>query len=124
MREYAGKLERWISYTLYGGLYASGILIGAGFLLAIFQNSPDLYSVQPENIREEIALLTKYSLALIIYHPRSLVLAGVLVLMATPIARVAFLVFFFLVQREWRFVAISLIVLAVIGTSIWLAVQT
>lgn len=122
MRQYVGRLERWISYCLYAGLYVSGVLIVTGFLLAAFQNAPDLYTVEPESIREELSLLAKYSLPLILHHPRSLVLAGILVLMVTPIARVAFLVFFFLFQREWRFVFLSILVLAFIGLSIGIAV--
>ena len=48
----------------------------------------------------------------------SLIQFGLLLLIATPVARVAFSVVAFALQRDWRFVAITLIVLAVLTASL------
>jgi uncharacterized membrane protein len=45
---------------------------------------------------------------------RALIQFGLLLLMATPVARVAFSVFAFERQRDWTYVGITLIVLAIL----------
>ena len=47
-------------------------------------------------------------------RPRSLIQLGLVLLIATPVARVAFSVFAFAVQRDRLYVAITLVVLAVL----------
>ncbi|HVO21799.1 MAG TPA: DUF1634 domain-containing protein [Anaeromyxobacter sp.] len=49
-------------------------------------------------------------------HPgRGLVELGLLVLVATPVARVAFSVLAFAVRRDWTYVVVTLVVLALLG---------
>ena len=47
-------------------------------------------------------------------HARGLIQLGLLVLIATPIARVAFSVAAYLSERDWLYSAITLIVLAIL----------
>lgn len=47
-------------------------------------------------------------------HSRGVIQLGLLLLIATPVARVAFSAFAFLGQRDWRYVVVTLIVLAVL----------
>ena len=47
---------------------------------------------------------------------RGLIQLGLLILIATPVARVAFSVFAFLYERDWTYVAVSLMVL---GLLVW-----
>jgi uncharacterized membrane protein len=44
---------------------------------------------------------------------------GLLILIATPVARVAFSVFAFTWQRDWPYVAITLVVLSVLLYGLW-----
>jgi uncharacterized membrane protein len=46
---------------------------------------------------------------------RVLIQIGLLALIATPIARVAFAVVGFLVRRDWLYVGVGLVVLALLG---------
>lgn len=48
------------------------------------------------------------------WHARGLIQLGLLVLIATPVARVAFSVVQFVIQRDWLYVTTTLIVLAVL----------
>jgi uncharacterized membrane protein len=50
--------------------------------------------------------------------PRGLIQLGILLLIATPIVRVAFTVFAFAYQRDWTYVAVTLIVLGLLIYSI------
>ncbi|MDA8243889.1 MAG: DUF1634 domain-containing protein, partial [Elusimicrobia bacterium] len=45
---------------------------------------------------------------------RGLIQLGLLMLIATPIARVVFSVFGFLRERDWLYVAVTLVVLAIL----------
>ncbi len=47
-------------------------------------------------------------------HAAAIIQVGVLLLIATPVARVVFAVAAFLFERDWMFVAVSLVVLAVL----------
>jgi len=49
---------------------------------------------------------------------RGLVELGLLVLVATPVARVAFSVLAFAARRDWTYVAVTLLVLALLGASL------
>ena len=51
-------------------------------------------------------------------HGRGLIQLGLLLLIATPIARVVFSVAGFARQRDWLYVAITLIVLTLLGYSL------
>ena len=46
---------------------------------------------------------------------RDIIQLGLILLIATPVARVAFSVVAFVLERDWLYVAITLIVLAVLG---------
>lgn len=71
--------------------------------------------------RSEPAALRKVSgIASGAFHARSeyLIQLGLLVLIATPVARVAFSVVAFALERDWTYVAITVIVLAVLLLSL------
>ena len=48
------------------------------------------------------------------WHTRAIIQLGLLLLIATPVARVIFSVFAFSMQRDWMYVVITLIVLSVL----------
>jgi len=51
-------------------------------------------------------------------HARGLIQLGLLLLIATPVARVTFSVGAFLYERDWKYVAVSLVVLALLFYSL------
>lgn len=52
------------------------------------------------------------------FHGRGLIQLGLLVLIATPVARVFFSVFAFIYERDWTYVAVTLIVLGLLSYSL------
>lgn len=48
---------------------------------------------------------------------------GIILLMLTPVARVAVVTVGLALERDWTFTAVSLFVLAILGSGIWVAVR-
>ncbi len=48
------------------------------------------------------------------FHGRGLIQLGLLVLIATPVARVLYSVFAFIYEKDWKYVAVTLIVLGLL----------
>jgi uncharacterized membrane protein len=97
-----------------GVLVAAGVvLIGAILLLARQGGAPVSYSVfhgEPELLRS-IGAIVRGALAL---DPAAVVQLGLLLLIATPVARVAFTLVAFVLQRDRTYVLITSIVLALL----------
>lgn len=53
------------------------------------------------------------------FHGRGLIQLGLLLLIATPVTRVIFSVFAFLYQKDWIYVAVTLVVLALLCYSLF-----
>ena len=53
------------------------------------------------------------------FRGRGLIQLGLLVLIATPVARVLFSVLAFVYEKDWTYVAITMIVLALLGYSLF-----
>jgi uncharacterized membrane protein len=53
------------------------------------------------------------------FHGRGLIQLGLLVLIATPVARVAFSFFAFLYQRDWTYVLVTVMVLGLLVYSLF-----
>lgn len=93
------------------------VLVGGVLFLAKFGSSPASYSVfrgEPTDLRHVSDIFHK---ALSV-DPRGLIQLGILLLIATPIVRVAFTVFAFAYQRDWTYVVVTLIVLGLLVYSI------
>jgi uncharacterized membrane protein len=73
----------------------------------VFQGEPEELRTVPGIIHEALAL-----------HGRGLIQFGLLILIATPIARVAFSVVAFLYQRDWIYVAVTVVVLGLLVYSL------
>jgi uncharacterized membrane protein len=105
---------------IMGRLLRTGVILAAAFVFAggvvyvvrhpepvtdyrVFQGEPEELRTVPGIIHEAMAL-----------HGRGLIQFGLLILIATPIARVAFSVVAFLYQRDWTYVAVTLVVLGLL----------
>ena len=74
----------------------------------VFQGEPQEYRTVGGILREATT-----------FHGRGLIQLGVLVLIATPVARVLFSVIAFLYERDWTYVAITVIVLGLLCYSLF-----
>jgi uncharacterized membrane protein len=109
---------------IMGRLLRTGVILAAVFVLAggvvyvvrhpepvtdyrIFQGEPEELRTVPGIIHEALAL-----------RGRGLIQFGLLILIATPIARVAFSVVAFLYQQDWTYVLITMVVLGLLVYSL------
>ncbi len=116
--------ERWmqtiISYLLRGGVILSAALVFAGGILYLARHgldAPDYRTFRGEPA--ELCCLKGIAADALSLHGRGLIGLGLLVLIATPVARVAFSVLSFLRLRDYKYVLITLIVLALLLYSLF-----
>lgn len=105
---------------IVGLLLRTGVLIAAFFVLTggvlylMHQNGPipnyHVFHGEPEELRS-VSGVVHAALAL---RGEGLIQFGLLILIATPIARVAFSLFAFLYQKDWVYVAVTLVVLGLL----------
>lgn len=109
------RLERIISVLLQAGvLLSAAIALGAGVCYLIRHgHEPVAYSVfrgEPADYRSVPGVIRAVSPS----NCRAIIQLGLLFLIATPIARVAFSLVAFALERDRAYVAITLIVLIVL----------
>ncbi|PYX94073.1 MAG: DUF1634 domain-containing protein [Acidobacteria bacterium] len=113
------KTEYIIGNLLRAGVTLSAIVVLAGGILYLvrYGHSPADYRVfrgEPTDLRH-VSGIVRDAAAL---HSRGIIQLGLLLLIATPIARVAFAVFAFAAEGDRMYVAFSLIVLAILMFSL------
>lgn len=94
-------------------LAALVVLSGGVFYLAHAWSSPTHFGTfrsEPGDLRH-ISGIIRESAA---FHPAGIIQLGLLLLIATPIARVAFSVWAFAEERDWLYVTFTLIVLGLL----------
>jgi uncharacterized membrane protein len=89
------RLERWVGRILGWGTVVSTILLAAGLLLELLRIAPGA----------AVALTN----------------AGLVILMATPLARVGASVMEYVLEREWLFASLTSLVLAILLGSLAIA---
>ena len=113
------RIEAIIGDLLRAGVVFSGaiVLIG-GIVYLIHQGSTmphyGVFRGEPSDLRS-ISGIVGDTLA---RHGRGIIQLGLLFLIATPVARVAFSIFAFAVQWDWLYVVLTVIVLAVLMFSL------
>ena len=113
------QVEQLLGTLLRSGVIVAGavVLFGGIFYLLHYASSfPDyrVFRGEPADLRR-VAGIVKDSLS---FRSRGLIQFGLLLLIATPVLRVVFSVFAFALQRDWTYVATTLIVLSVLSYSL------
>jgi len=109
------RVEGIIGNLLRAGvlLAAAVVLLGGGIFLVRHGGEPPHYRVfrgEPSDLRTVSGVLADA----LSFHGRNIIQFGLLLLIVTPVARVAFSVVAFALERDWLYVAVTLIVLAVL----------
>ena len=109
------RIDAIIGVLLRSGviLAAAVVFIGAALFLARYGSSLEHYRVfqgEPSDLRH-LSSIFRDAIAL---DPRGIIQSGLLLLIATPVARVIFTVFAFCYERDWTYVVITLIVLSLL----------
>jgi uncharacterized membrane protein len=110
--------------TIMGNLLRAGVLLssfvvligGLCYLYSQHGKSANYshFSGEPEGLRNPAQLVR----LVLTGNPAALIQCGVLLLIATPVARVVFACIAFFLERDQIYLVISLIVLAVLGVSL------
>lgn len=106
------RIEHWVHRSLIAGLVLSGLLLSAGLLAAWIGGQP-----QDGKYPQPLASIVDGALS---GRGEALMTLGVLALMATPIVRVGVLAVGWMIEGDWRFAAVAVAVLALLGVSLYL----
>jgi uncharacterized membrane protein len=104
------------------GLSVSAVIVAVGAAIFLIRHGGEtssygIFRGAPRAYREITSILAETAR----FHGRGFIMAGLILLVATPVARVAFSVLAFLKRRDDVFVAITLFVLGILLFSIfWL----
>jgi uncharacterized membrane protein len=109
------QLENIVGNLLRVGVIIAAVVVFAGGILYLIRHgvtSPDyrVFHGEPADLRSVSGVATE-ALSL---QGRGIIQLGLLLLIATPIARVTFSVFAFAQQRDRTYVIVTLVVLAVL----------
>jgi uncharacterized membrane protein len=110
-----------------GNLLRTGVVLAAAVVLVggayyLFRHGGEAadygeFRGEPAELRHPLGILE----SALAWRARGLIQLGLLVLIATPVARVVFSVFAFAVQRDRLYLALTLVVLAVLVYSLFFA---
>lgn len=114
------RLDQILGNLLRFGVLLAGavVLFGGVFYLTRHATEPVPSYVQFTGAPEEYRHLSTILADAVALHARGIIQLGLLLLIATPIARVVFSVFAFAAQRDYVYVAVTLTVLAVLVYSL------
>lgn len=113
------KIDLIISYLLRAGVVISSLIVVAGGCLHLIRHGKELpnYHVfygEPSQLRSVLGILKAASTS----SGLAIIQLGLLLLIATPVIRVAFTVVSFIIQKDKVYVGITLIVLLVLLLSL------
>lgn len=109
------KMEIWMGHLLRTGVVLAAIVVSTGGVLYLYQTGgprPDYATFHgaPNDLRSPSGTVRELHSG----DSNAIIQLGLLVLIATPIARVVFAALGFSLERDWFYTAVSLIVLAVL----------
>jgi uncharacterized membrane protein len=114
------KMDAAMGALLRTGVVLAALLVFAGGVVYLARHRVPLmdyrvFQGEPRELRT-ISGIFREALAL---RGQGLIQLGLLVLIATPVARVVFSVFAFLYQRDWVYVGVTLLVLGLLLYSLF-----
>jgi len=117
------KLELIIGDLLRGGVIVAAAVVLIGGIVFLVQHSRDAVSYASFHLeRHDLRSVSGIFGAAIRLQPDAIIQLGLVLLIATPIARVALAAVGFALERDYMYVVVSLIVLSILLFSITHAV--
>jgi uncharacterized membrane protein len=113
------QVERLVGNLLRIGVLSAAAVVLAGGVLFLTRDALEVVvPSQFQGARPPLRSVPGIAGEVVSLRPRAIIQFGLLLLIATPIARVVFSVFAFARQRDWTYVVITLIVLGVLVISL------
>ena len=103
--------------TAVSGALAVGVVISLALMLVAVV----MAVLQPDRLSDQVMPLNQLPAALIEGSPMAFFGLGILVLLVTPPLRELVLLIGYARQRRWLFVIIAIVVLAILGLSVFLS---
>ena len=109
------RVETIIANLLRAGVLLAASIVALGAAIFLVRHGREIpqyhhFLGEPEEYRSIPAILRRTAS----FHGRNIIQLGLLILIATPVARVAFSIVAFALERDRLYVAITLVVLAVL----------
>ena len=113
------NVDHIVAYILRAGVVVSAFIVAIGGAWYLTQHGAQLasyarFASEPSDLLSPRETLREAEH----FDSQAIIMAGLLVLIATPILRVAFLVFGFALEKDWTFVGVAALVLLVLLFSI------
>jgi uncharacterized membrane protein len=109
------RLQRLVHLSLLAGVAVSGVLLAAGLVVALVSGQP-----RPEGPAPPVAAVLRSAAR---GDGVGLLDAGLLLLIATPVLRVAVLAVGWGVEGSWRFAAVAVLVLGLLALGLVLGIR-
>lgn len=110
-----GNLLRYGVWTSLSVAFLGGIIY-----LLHHGNQPVNYSQFIENDRSIFQVVTSVLEGISTLQGESIIFLGIILLFLTPVLRVILSLFSFLLEKDYLYVGITMIVILIIGMSVWL----
>jgi uncharacterized membrane protein len=114
------KMGDIMGILLRAGVLSAATVVLAGGMLFFIQHPGELFDFgtfkgEPARLREiDVILRDAFS-----FRSRAVIQVGLLLLIATPVARVLFSLVGFIFERDWIYVLITFVVLAILFASMF-----
>jgi uncharacterized membrane protein len=115
-----GRMREIMGSLLRHGVLSAAFLVMLGGVLFFLQHPKEFFDYttfkgEPPRFRQ-VHLIIREALN---FRGRDVIQLGLLVLIATPVARVIFSLIGFLLEKDWIYVAITFIVLIILSISLF-----
>ncbi|MGC2617689.1 MAG: DUF1634 domain-containing protein [Acidobacteriaceae bacterium] len=114
------RIETWVGIMLRTGVMLAAAVVLTGGVLYLWQNRgprPDYRHFHGEPVH--LMSLAGIGHGVMTMDPRSIIMLGLLLLIATPVARVGMCIVGFLFERDRLYVAVSSLVLGILIYSLF-----
>ena len=113
------RINLRLASLMIAGVWLAAGLCSLGLVMSLVQGEPRTTLKPFTGVVGGLTSPTAVLLAAVKLDPRGLMALGVLVLIATPVARVAFSLVTFAMERDRVYVVITAIVLALLGVGLF-----
>lgn len=115
------QLDRWMSHLLQAGVLIAAITMMVGGDLYLMRHGGEVPDYRNfHGVLPALKQVRGIWRGVLAGHAREAIQLGVLLMIATPVMRVAFAVAAFALERDWLYTGISCVVLSLLAYALWI----